>query len=732
MDAFKILARSTNIQKSVPAFDVIDQQIPSAGLTALPNYDAKISERPPSNKERVLSGVKRKRKERLELEGHEKSQQRSSSPRGENCASISVLRGNIKDEESGDLQKTNGKQDSMAYAPMADDECRQILKRHKLRATVLHDKHGSLNGKLGRQEPQEDEGKKKAYAQILPQPLISFDMLQRKYGVSRRFLGNLRAQGYTEPTEVQIGSLPLLLGSEEDLDLAARTTKTSVGSSKSETDVLTIAPTGSGKTLCFMTHLLHGLLADRKSIKKKDSKPSIVHQVKALILVPTHELANQIVNEGRKLALGTGIRLSRLRKGTVLQSGSVDKHGKATVYQEKATHGQNMDELECSNRSVVKADILVSTPLILLHTITADRPSADSLSSVRYLVLDEADVLLDPLFREQTLNIWNACSHKSLRTSLWSATVGSSIESLVQTFVLERRHRLGLRAEHHRIVRLVVGLKDSAIPNVFHHLLYAASEQGKLLALRQLLHPSAPSSGMLSLQPPCLIFTQTIPRAIALHSELLYDIPMEAGGSSRIAVLHSDLSDNARSKIMTGFRKGEIWILITTDLLSRGVDFRGMNGIVNYDLPNTCNSYIHRVGRTGRQGREGGLAVTLYTKEDIPYVKNVVNVIAASGQTASTDFNIKHEDNNTQKWLLNVLPNVSKSVKKSLKNHGVESRTATDRRGNGKKKTKTRISTKSGYDRRLENKRRMTVLGGRWKSSDTASFDDEEWSGIDS
>src|SRR5207247_11424519 len=104
------------------------------------------------------------------------------------------------------------------------------------------------------------------------------------------------------------------------------------------------------------------------------------------------------------------------------------------------------------------------------------------------------------------------------------------------------------------LVRLVVGLKDSAVPNVSHKLVYAATEQGKLLGLRQLLHPTASTSDSdTHLRPPFLVFTQTIPRAIALHSELMYDIPAEAGGSSRIAVLHSGLSDSQRSDILTGF-----------------------------------------------------------------------------------------------------------------------------------------------------------------------------------
>ena len=138
------------------------------------------------------------------------------------------------------------------------------------------------------------------------------------------------------------------------------------------------------------------------------------------------------------------------------------------------------------------------------------------------------------------------------------------------------------------------------------------------------------SSVGFTVRPPVVVFTQTITRAIALRSELLYDIPTEAGGSSRIAVFHSDLSDSALEHIMTRFRRAEIFVLITTDLLARGVDFKGVNGVVSYDLPNSSAAYVHRAGRTGRAGRDGGASITLYSKEDLPYVKHVANVIAAS------------------------------------------------------------------------------------------------------
>jgi ATP-dependent RNA helicase DDX52/ROK1 len=226
-----------------------------------------------------------------------------------------------------------------------------------------------------------------------------------------------------------------------------------------------------------------------------------------------------------------------------------------------------------------------------------------------------------------------------------------------------------------------------------------------------------------------LVFTQTIERAIALHSELLYDIPSEAGGSSRIAVLHSDLSDSKRADVMTRFRKGQIWVLVTTDLLSRGVDFRGINGVVNYDIPTTSAAYVHRVGRTGRAGREGGVAVTFYTMEDVKYVKGIANVIAASEKGGEK---VGDGGSGIQPWLLRALPDISKKDKQKLKARGVEVRRSIKGDEDEKRvkaKRKAKISTKSGYERRLENNRKGAVQGSQRRQQDS-DMEDDEWGGI--
>jgi ATP-dependent RNA helicase DDX52/ROK1 len=611
-----------------------------------------------------------------------------------------------------------------------ENECRQILRSHRLKVTLLFaSKEKEKKREKSKKASKKPETRKDGSKTLYPQPLQTFGELQTIYGIAGRMGENLAQQGYKIPTEVQMGSLPLLLCPKTALGDSAGQSEVSDG----DINLLAIAPTGSGKTLAFLILIVNGILQRRRSSKNKN-----IHELEAIVVAPTKELAGQIVNEAKKLSLGTGVKVVGMRKGLrIITSEGGQEHDESSEDDDSEMEEEHSAKSKTfSAQPFAKADILVTTPGLLLNSISTPLPDKHSpLPTVKTLVLDEADILLDPLFRDQTLGIWNSCTNPGLRVTLWSATMGSNIESLALETMHSRKTKLGL-ATKSTVIRLIVGLKDSAIPNITHRLTYAATEPGKLIALRQLLHPTARSADATeSLRPPFLVFTQTISRAIALHSELRYDIPAEAGGSSRIEVLHSDLSDSERSRVMARFRNGEIWVLITTDILSRGVDFRGINGVVNYDVPNSGASYIHRVGRTGRAGRDGGVAVTFYTKEDIPYVKNIANIIAASEKQAGK----APSEASVQKWLLNALPKPSKEQKKKLKMHGVEARRGGLENGReGKGKVKAQISTKSGYERKLENNRRGAIQGSKRRKyadieevAEGRAAEDSEWDGID-
>ncbi|KUI70233.1 ATP-dependent RNA helicase ROK1 [Cytospora mali] len=591
-----------------------------------------------------------------------------------------------------------------------EDECRQLLRSHRLKFTLLS------AGPEKKSKVKKSKKKAKAVAeakqnkkQLFPQPLRAFGDLRSTYNVSSRLADNLDAQGYREPTEVQMASLPVLLDAGVALG-SALGEDVSVDS----VDFLAVAPTGSGKTISFLIPAINDIMKRRAGLEDRKK-----HELEAIVVAPTRELANQILNEARKLTVGLGVKVVAMKKGMRIpvEDGSADSEEPQGEDDESEgsddESDSESDEDDSAAKPVTKADILVTTPMLLLNLLTKGK-SNKTLPSVRSLILDEADVLLDQLFRDQTMGIWSACTSPELRLTFWSATMGSNIETIIMDQLKAHSKKQDIPAKP--LIRLVVGLKDTAVPSITHKLTYTATEPGKLLALRQLLHPASGADSGPPLRPPFLVFTQTIERASALHDELKYDIPIEAGGSSRIAVLHSSLSDTIRSDIMRRFRLGEIWVLITTDVLARGVDFAGVNGVVNYDVPSSAAAYVHRAGRTGRAGREGGVAVTLYTKEDIPYVKSVANVIAMSEKQAGKT----NETSAVPQWLLDALPNVNKESKKKLKTGGVESR-----------KT-AKITSKSGWERKKEhNKREAIKESKKRKKGDEPEGGESDWGGLD-
>jgi ATP-dependent RNA helicase DDX52/ROK1 len=745
MDALKILTRSTKHSKNADK-KLIARNLPSNGATSNPQlfgedlaHEGETSARAP--KRRKLSKDEKENDGVIppELDFFQDKATRGGQIQNGHVTEMygKAVSGHFETLEGDETTDLENVMDA-DVSEMSEDRCRAILKSHKIKVTILQEQQTSsvseTRGKksrlnhgretIGIGKNEERKGKK---PEIFPQPLMSFSELRSRYRVSKAVLSNIDAEGYQIPTEVQLGTLSLLLNNESEAALNQ--------SCKDDclTDLLTIAPTGSGKTLAYLIPSIHNVLLQKSRTRNSNSSltgpyngPTI------LVIAPTKELAAQIVNEGRKLSRSTGVKVSLLRRGVaILNSTEVSDESEvlSKSSEDSASDAEESDDsLQKPQRSnkrryrhAMKTDILISTPLTLLNSLKDDAGKFQELHSVRTLVLDEADVLLDALFQDQTLPIWKACTNPSLRVSFWSATMSSTIENIVsRTIASQYRHNNTVDAKPLRLIRLVVGLKDTAIPNITHKLTYCATESGKLLATRSLLRPAASSSSdrtSSGLRPPFLVFTQTIPRALALHAELMYDVPAEAGGSARVGVLHSTLSDSARSRVLARFRSGEIWVLVTTDLLARGIDFKGLNGVVNYDVPTSAAAYVHRVGRTGRAGRDGGVAVTLWAKEDIPHVKIIANVIAGSeklkrkmAKEGKDEVGVDEVagDQGVQQWLLDALPMPSKSEKQNLKRRGVEVRRVDAKRsGKGKKDgvVRTTISTKTG----LRKQRRRTT-----------------------
>ncbi|EGC40023.1 hypothetical protein DICPUDRAFT_6001, partial [Dictyostelium purpureum] len=328
-----------------------------------------------------------------------------------------------------------------------------------------------------------------------------------------------------------------------------------------ERDVVAIAPTGSGKTAAFSIPILSALREPKKE------------GFRSVIIAPTRELAQQIYRNFRLLSKGKPFRICVLSKNL---------------------HNQSTDESLIKNY-----DILITTPLRLVYLI---KENVLKLNNVEYLVFDEADKLFDRDFVEQIDDVVTACQNQKLKICLFSATMNTLVEELANSIMKNP-------------IKITIGEENAAAVTVDQKLIYVGREEGKLMAVRQLIQKG--------LEPPILIFTQSKERAHDLFQELVFD-------GINVDVIHSERTQFQRDTIVKKFRTGKIWVLICTELMARGMDFKGVNYVINFDFPQTLASYVHRIGRTGRANRPG-VAYTLYTDADKPMLPTIVHAMKKSG-----------------------------------------------------------------------------------------------------
>ena len=316
--------------------------------------------------------------------------------------------------------------------------------------------------------------------------------------------------------------------------------------------------------------------------------------LRGLILSPTKELAKQTYKEALLLSESTQHRLLYVGK-----------------------------KAPPASEWTAAYDIAIATPLICVHLLGQER-----LDKLRFVVFDEVDQLFDLGYMEQIEAILSRCKGEKLVKWMFSATLLPAVELLARSIMIDP-------------VKVQIGRANTTVTTVTQKLTFCSNEPGKLTALRQLLH-----SGQLT--PPVLLFVQSKHRAKALYKELL-TWPIHAG------LIHSDLSPSERELVVKSFRQGQTWVLICTDLMSRGIDFQDVKLVINYDFPQSMVSYIHRIGRTGRRGLSG-TALTFYTFEDAPYVRMVTNVMEKSGCEVPEWLHSLHNPSRKAKKLLEKRP----------------------------------------------------------------------------
>lgn len=343
-------------------------------------------------------------------------------------------------------------------------------------------------------------------------------------GLSEVMLASLEHAGYTSPTAVQTGFIPRALAG---------------------VDVLGQARTGTGKTAAFAVPILEQLERSRRGAPPQ-----------ALVLVPTRELAVQVRDEIDKLAHGRKIAC-------------------VPVYGGKPIRGQ-ISKLQKG------ADIAVGTPGRVLDLI--GRGALD-LRTVRTVVLDEADRMLDIGFRPDIEKILRRCP-KERQTLLLSATVAPPVERLAQKYM-------------HDPEIMDFSPQTKAVDTIEQYY-FTVDHEKKFDLLVRLLEREQPTQA--------IVFCRTKRGTDRVHLKLSKRL-------DGVDVIHGDMVQRARDRVMKSFRAGEVRILVATDVVGRGIDVTAISHIINYDIPQSSDDYVHRVGRTGRMGREG-IAFTFVTTEE--------------------------------------------------------------------------------------------------------------------
>ena len=317
-----------------------------------------------------------------------------------------------------------------------------------------------------------------------------------------------------------------------------------------------LAQTGTGKTAAFALPILHRLLDGRRG------------GVRALIVAPTRELAEQIHQSIQTLGASTGLR-------------SVTIYGGVGI-------GPQVQSLK-------RADIVVACPGRLLDHI--GRQTVD-LSRVEVLVLDEADQMFDMGFLPDIRRILSHLPNRQRQTLLFSATMPAQIRRLAGD-ILQNPVR--------------VQVAHDAPADTVSHAFYPVPKHLKTALLLRLLGNTHTDA--------VLVFTRTKHRAKQLGGKLT-----KAG--YRAASLQGNLSQARRQEAMSGFKSGKFQVLVATDIAARGIDVSNVSHVINFDMPSTSETYIHRIGRTGRAERSGQ-AFTLITDDDRQMVRAINKAIGA-------------------------------------------------------------------------------------------------------
>jgi len=380
----------------------------------------------------------------------------------------------------------------------------------------------------------------------IPKPVKSF----RDVGFPDYVLEEVKKAGFTEPTPIQSQGWPMAMKGR---------------------DLIGIAETGSGKTLSYLL----------PAIVHVNAQPMLAHGDGPIVLVlaPTRELAVQIQQEASKFGSSSKIK-------TTCIYGGVPK-------------GPQVRDLQKG------VEIVIATPGRLIDMMESNNTN---LRRVTYLVLDEADRMLDMGFDPQIRKI---VSHirPDRQTLYWSATWPKEVEQLSKKFL-------------YNPYKVIIGSSDLKANRAIRQIVDVISESQKYNKLVKLLEDIMDGSRI-------LVFLDTKKGCDQITRQLRMD------GWPALSI-HGDKSQAERDWVLSEFRSGKSPIMTATDVAARGLDVKDVKYVINYDFPGSLEDYVHRIGRKGRAGAKG-TAYTFFTVANARFAKELTNILQEAGQKVSPE-----------------------------------------------------------------------------------------------
>jgi len=378
------------------------------------------------------------------------------------------------------------------------------------------------------------------------------------FKLNKQLFQAIEEAGFSSPTEIQEKCIPLILGGQH---------------------VIGIAQTGTGKTAAYMLPLL---------MKVKYAQGN---DPRALILVPTKELAVQVLAQALQLSKHTDLRVAALYGGVGAKA-----------------------QIETLNKGV---DIIVATPGQFLELYMRNEIPT---KQIKTLVIDEADRMMDMGFMHQLRKIFEVIPSKK-QNLLFSATFSDRIEKLSQEFL-------------EFPIQVAITPQATTAKQIEQEVYYVPNLRTKINFLEHLLADHETFNRV-------MIFARTKENADNVFKYL------ERKKLGPIRVIHSNKGQNSRINAMNEFKQGQLRILVSTDVASRGIDVEKVSHVINFDVPSLYEDYVHRIGRTGRAFQEGK-AITFATKAELYHITRIEKLIREKIPVKKLPDEIKIEETSTE------------------------------------------------------------------------------------